>query len=178
MATVKTNVLIKGLSGKFGNLVFRTIRDKTFVSARGSKPNKKKETDAQRNTRATFKEATEWAKAILRNPDKKAYYQKRANALQLPNAYTAAITDYMRKPKIVQSKQRDTTTYSITKPGFTLKQVRMAPDETTGSSTPKVKIRQQGDRWALRYKPNTEMAHSPRVIVTDNFGNNTELPLT
>jgi hypothetical protein len=113
MATVKTNVLIKGLSGKFGNLVFRTVGNKTIVSPRGNKPNKKKETDAQRNTRATFKDATAWAKATLRDPDKKAYYQKRAKALQLPNAYTAAIRDYMRKSKVVQSKQRNTTTYSI-----------------------------------------------------------------
>lgn len=99
MATVKTNVILKGLSGKFGNIVFRTVGNKTIMSPRGSKPNKKMETDAQRNTRTTFKDATAWAKAMMRNPDKKAYYQERAQALELPNAYTAAIKDYMRKPK-------------------------------------------------------------------------------
>lgn len=107
MATIKTNVLLKGLSGKFGNIVFRTVGDKTIVSPRRSRSNKKKETDAQRNTRSTFKEATAWAKTAMRDPDKKAYYQERAIALQLSNAYTAAITDYMRKPKGPATKHRD-----------------------------------------------------------------------
>ena len=99
MATVKTNVLLKELSGKFGNIVFRTVGNKTIMSPRGNKPNKKMETEAQRNTRSTFKEATAFAKAMMRNPDKKAYYQERAEAWQVSNAYTAAITEYMRKPK-------------------------------------------------------------------------------
>src|SRR5882757_1741511 len=105
MATITNNVLLNGVSGKFGSsLVFRTMRGKTFVSAPARKPNKKKETEAQRNTRVNFREATEWARRTLRDPERKAYYEQRAKALKLPNAYTAAITDYMRKPKVVKTQ--------------------------------------------------------------------------
>ncbi|MEO7988992.1 MAG: hypothetical protein ABI663_05585 [Chryseolinea sp.] len=52
MATVTNNVLIDGFSGKFGgSLMFRTMRGKTFVSPLPRKPSKKKESEAQRNTR-------------------------------------------------------------------------------------------------------------------------------
>lgn len=44
----------------------------------------------------------------LRDPEKKAYYQRMAKKLKLPNAYTAAITDYMRKGEI---KEIDTRRY-------------------------------------------------------------------
>ena len=79
------------------DLVFKTFRGKTFVFAPARKPDKRKETAAQRATRATFQQATRWAKTILLNPEKKNYYQERAKTLNLPNAYTAAITDYMQR---------------------------------------------------------------------------------
>jgi hypothetical protein len=40
-----------------------------------------------------------WAHEVLCDPDKKKYYEQRAKALKLPNAYTAAIRDYMRNVK-------------------------------------------------------------------------------
>ena len=107
MATTTANALIKGFRGKFGNdVVFRTMRGKTFVSPPARKPVKKKESEAQRNTRVTFQEATQWAQEILLDLEKKVYYRQRAKALKLPNAYTAAITDYMRKPKVVKMQNR------------------------------------------------------------------------
>src|SRR5690606_38898719 len=111
MARITCNDLVDGLSGKLGDsLVFRTIRGKTFVSTPARKPNKKKESKAQRNTRTRFREASQWAQFILFYPEQKAYYRKRAKALKLPNAYTAAITDYMRKPKVEKVRERDTIT--------------------------------------------------------------------
>lgn len=96
MATA-TNLLIQGLSGMLGKtLVFKTIRGKTYVSSAPRKPDKRKETVAQRNTRTTFQQATTWAKTTLLNPAQKEYYHQQAKALGLPNAYTAAITEYMR----------------------------------------------------------------------------------
>src|SRR5918995_4808093 len=119
MATVVNNDLVRGFRGKFGNdVVFKTMRGKTFASPPARRPVKKKESEAQRNTRSTFRKAAEWAQITLLNPEKKTYYQQRAKALKLPNAYTAAITDYMRKPKVVKTQERNTVTYHITKPGF------------------------------------------------------------
>lgn len=128
MATVATNLLVNGLSGKFGNtLMFKTLRGKTIVSAMARKPDKKKESNAQRNTRSTFREATQWAQHILYDPEKKAYYQQRARALKLPNAYTAAITDYMRKVKVKKLVEGKGITYAVSKPVFLYKTCALRP---------------------------------------------------
>ena len=74
MATVAANDLIDGLRGALGKvLVFKTMHGKTFVSHRARKPDKKKESEAQRNTRTNFRLATEWARKVLLEPEKKAY---------------------------------------------------------------------------------------------------------
>ncbi len=167
MATVTTNDLIEGLRGKLGkSLVFRTMHDKTFVSHRARKPDKKKESEAQRNTRVNFKQASEWAKKILRDPEQKAYYQKRAKVLRLPNAYTAAITDYMRKPKVIKTQDRGTITYRITKPGFALNGVRVETTETTDGQ-PKIVTYQQNDSWRVHYTPGDGAVLPPTLIITD-----------
>jgi hypothetical protein len=111
MAQVELNDLIKGFSGSVGKVVFRTYRGKTYMTQRPSKP--KTESEGQRNTRDKFKLATEYAKKMMKDPDRKAYYAKKAKKLALPNAYTAAITDYMRKPEI---QRIDATKYNG-KPG-------------------------------------------------------------
>ncbi|MEO7988561.1 MAG: hypothetical protein ABI663_03410 [Chryseolinea sp.] len=169
MATITNNILVDGISGKFGKqLVFRTLRGKTFVSPAARKPSKKKESEAQRNTRVNFREATEWARRILRDPEKKAYYKQRAKALKLPNAYTAVITDYMRKPKVVKLQNRDTITYSIHKPGFTIKQVQVMANEATAAIPQKVAISQHKDTWFVNYNPEDETASLLTLIIIDN----------
>ncbi|MBT1705710.1 hypothetical protein, partial [Chryseosolibacter indicus] len=99
MAFVRENDLTEGLSGKFGpKFVFKQLRGKTVV-ARRAKPTTK-ESALQRGNRDRFRNATAYAKAMMLIAERKAYYWKRAKKLKLPNAYTAAIADYMRKPKI------------------------------------------------------------------------------
>jgi len=146
MATVATNVLINGLSGKFGStLLFKTLRGKTIVSAVPRKPDKKKESEAQRTTRSTFQKATRWAQTILLDPETKAYYQQRARVLKLPNAYTAAITDYMRKAKVMKYREKNSATYVVSKPGFALKEVRATADKP-GSV---ISITRNRDAWQV-----------------------------
>lgn len=168
MATVRNNDLIEGLSGKFGrSLVFRTMRDKTFISAVGRKPDKGNESVAQRSTRVNFKNATAWARKVLRDPEKKVYYQQRAKALKLPNAYTAAITDYMRKPKVTKTKDHAAITYRITKPGFRIKEVKAAFGEKADLQR-QASIYQQGDTWFLDYIPDKEFAMPLTLMIMDN----------
>ncbi len=121
MATVATNPIINGLSGMLGKtLVFKRWGDKTIVASY-AKP-KKKQSEQQKQNRSKFREAAHWAKIILKDPARKAYYQKKAKKLGLPNAYTAAITDYMRKPKVETLSQRNgTTTYQVYKKDFAVK---------------------------------------------------------
>ena len=95
MAIIKNNVLVEGLSGMFGrSIIFKQLRGKTVVSMYPSKPIA--QSTKQKENRNRFRQASQWTKGILLDPDQKAYYQKRAKKLNLPNAYTAAITDYMR----------------------------------------------------------------------------------
>ena len=98
MAVVKMNDLTEGLSGQVGKIIFRTYRGKTYASSRPRK--RKPQSEQQRSNREKFKLATQYAKRMMKDADMKAYYKRIAKQLALPNAYTAAITDYMRKPKI------------------------------------------------------------------------------
>ncbi|MBT1701706.1 hypothetical protein [Chryseosolibacter indicus] len=103
MALVRENDLTEGLSGKFGSkMAFKQLRGKTIV-ARRAKPTTK-ESQLQKDNRARFRLATQYAKAMMLDPERKAYYWRRARKLKLPNAYTAAIADYMRKPRIDEVK--------------------------------------------------------------------------
>src|ERR1041384_1030594 len=99
MAWSNNNLLTKGLSGMVGKqIVFRTWNGKTFISVAPKKTNK--QSPLQKENRTKFKKATTYAKSMMKDPVKKAEYKEIAKKMRLPNAYTAAITDYMRNPKI------------------------------------------------------------------------------
>lgn len=99
MAIIRNNILVENLRGMIGDqLVFRRLRGKTVVSHKPGAPGTQSE--KQRENRRRFRHATKYAKFVLNDPAKKAYYQQKARKLNLPNAYTAAITDYMRRPVI------------------------------------------------------------------------------
>jgi hypothetical protein len=99
MAISKNNVLTKGLSGMVGKtVVFRTWNGKTYLSGSPQKP--KTQSPIQKENRLRFKMATHYAKNMMKDPLKKEEYKKLAKKMKLPNAYTAAITEYMRRPEI------------------------------------------------------------------------------
>lgn len=106
MATVAFNSITKGFVGSIGGLLFRQIDGRTIVSKKPRAP--RKQSEQQRANRLKFKNASYWAKTILIIPARKEYYKRMAKKLKLPNAYTAAICDYMRKGEI---KEIDTRLY-------------------------------------------------------------------
>jgi hypothetical protein len=56
-----------------------------------------KQSRRQQMTRRNFKDATVYVKSVTRwNPEKKAYYAKKAKIIGVRSAYSAAISDYMR----------------------------------------------------------------------------------
>jgi hypothetical protein len=131
MARIRNNNLTRGLSGMVGGqMVFRTWNGKTYLSNAPSKP--KKQSKRQKENRMKFKEATAFAKRMMLDPVKKAEYKAIADKLELPNAYTAAITEYMRKPEI---KKVDTSNYTgkeneeikveVTKKNFEVQEVEV-----------------------------------------------------
>lgn len=98
MAIVFNNDLTQGLRGRVGKtIVFRAVGGRTVVSRAPRKPDLRKQSVAQRRTRANFKEASAWAVRTLVDAEKKLYYQRRAELQGLPNAYIAAVRDYMRR---------------------------------------------------------------------------------
>jgi hypothetical protein len=91
------NPLLNHVSGRVGDLVFRQLRGKTVISKMPRKPDPSRETVAQRRTRDKMRNASRYALDSTRNPERKAYYSSVARKLKLPNAYTAAVTEYLRK---------------------------------------------------------------------------------
>jgi hypothetical protein len=141
------------------------MRGKTFVSAVAKKPDKSLETEAQRKTRSTFREATQWAQAVLLDQEKKEYYRKRAKALKLPNAYTAAITDYMRKPKLVMNASKKKPVIMIRKPGFALASVTVK-DKPASTRV----IRKENNSWIIQWVRYDDGPPVMEIEMVDNFG--------
>ena len=96
---IANNALWKGARGSLDGLVFQTWGDKVIVRM---KPRERKvpvwkQSRRQQLTRSNFREATVYAKAVTRrNSEKRAYYEKKAKAIGVRSAYSAAISDYMR----------------------------------------------------------------------------------
>ena len=146
MAIIKNNALIEGISGMLDNKVFKQVRGKTIVCNRAPKP--VTQSDQQKKNRDRFREASLWAKTILLEPDKKAYYQKKAKKLNMPNAYTAAIADYMRSASVMQvNRYEDKTTFSIYKKDFDVAQVELVLNNDSGETETRTLPRGQSFFW-------------------------------
>jgi hypothetical protein len=166
MATVATNPLINGLSGMLGkSLVFKNLRGKTIVTHAPAAP--KRQSDQQKVNRGKFREASMWAKEVLLDPKAKAYYQLKARKLKLPNAYTAAITDYMRKPKVSVMKSGSITTYTISKKDFALKKVELIQTNDSGLLE-RTAGKESGGAWIVNVPEN--VGAGARICVTDASG--------
>jgi hypothetical protein len=111
MARVKSNIFLKGVSGKIGDdLVVKSTRKDTFLTKRPSPPRKRSR--LQKKNSARFSEASEFWKIMLKIPEVKAYYKLKAMVQEQASAYTAAMQDYLRSPvqlteKMVLEKVRE-----------------------------------------------------------------------
>ena len=96
---IANNALWKGARGSLDGLVFQSVDGKVIVR---TKPEYKKvpvekQSRRQRQTRRNFRDAAAYAISVTRwNPEKKAYYAKKAKIIGVRSAYSAAISDYMR----------------------------------------------------------------------------------
>jgi hypothetical protein len=161
MATIRTNPLIEGLSGMLGqSIVFKNLRGRTIMTP-------KKQSEQQKANRSKFRQATYYAKAAMLDAEKKAYYQKKAKKLKLPNAYTAAITDYMRPIKLKETHRTNAVvTYRIVKKDFDVKQIETLPVLSESMATGTI-TKLYYNEWEL--KLSIEMLQAGiQVIVTDN----------
>jgi hypothetical protein len=94
MARTKNNAT-NGLSGRIGQLVFRTIKrtNKTFAS-KVPYMGKVVPSKSQENNREFFKHAARYAKAILRQPGMKEYFLRKDK--HAVNAYLVAWKEFYR----------------------------------------------------------------------------------
>jgi hypothetical protein len=128
---VATSILHRTLRGAIGDLIFRQYNGKTIVSVRPAYKNETN-TEARRQLRGRFRDATTYASNAMEDPKRKAYYQQKARQLKLPNAYTAAITDYLRKAKVValtrssfSAKKGDEVIIRLLKSAFKISQIKV-----------------------------------------------------
>lgn len=133
MAIIQTNSLLRGMSGMFGNaVVFKNLRGKTIAAKCPVRP--VRQSAQQQQNRSRFRDASQWAKQILLDAERKAYYLKKAKKLKLPNAYTAAIADYMRPVFVQKVKESNkAVTYHVVKAGFAVQAVSVTQHD--GAST-------------------------------------------
>jgi ribosomal protein S10 len=169
MATVRNNPIVNGLSGMLGQtIVFKNYNGRTFVSAKPRLP--KKQSEEQKANRSRFKIATHWAQIILQDPERKAYYQMKAKKLKLPNAYTAAITDYLRKPGVTERVNKTGgITCQVSKRDFDLKKVEVAVTNNEGITETRVIKRNSRDRYFFDLSKE-ERLKPVRICVTDSAG--------
>jgi hypothetical protein len=183
MARSKNNLLTKGLSGMVGKqIVFRTWNGKTFISVAPKKPTK--QSSVQKENRSKFKRATIYAKNMMKDPAKKAEYKEIAKKLQLPNAYTAAITDYMRNPLIEEldlssysGKAGEEISVTVSKKGFEVQDVELIVVDQNGEVIEEGKARKGlAHEWIYKTSNDLEESWTPKFLirVRDRSGNITK----
>lgn len=66
------------------------------------KRNQTAPTQAQLNARDRFRQAARYAKELLLDPERKQHYTEKARTEGLPNAYVAAVTEYLRTTPLMK----------------------------------------------------------------------------
>lgn len=108
MALVKDNILTEGFSGKIGGkIVFRQVGKRTIVAARPRQQSGL--TEGQKAHRERFYRAVSYAKSKMLDPVAKEEYAVLAEQYEFPNAFTAAVSDYLKAPSI---SSIETTAYT------------------------------------------------------------------
>jgi len=95
MALLAANSVLQGLTGMIGNqLVFRKCGDKTVVSKKPYRC-RRRTSELQQLYLSKFKEASRYARTLLRDRDKYEYYTKLAKKHKKHSAYNLIISEYM-----------------------------------------------------------------------------------
>jgi hypothetical protein len=106
MSKSSNNPILQKHSGMLGNLVIRQVNGRTIISTRPKK--RDVPTDHQLKTKARFMLAVDFAKRQMADAGIKAQYQKAA-VRNIPNAYTAALKDFLNKPTVTLVDVKDYT---------------------------------------------------------------------
>ena len=99
--TFTTESGIAGISGRVGNLVFRTTADARTYAQQAPARTKRPATPAQQQwRRGTFREAVAYGNAQKRDPAGVAYYERFKAAGSFKSVYSLALADYTKPPEV------------------------------------------------------------------------------
>ena len=99
--TFTTGSGIESLSGRVGNLVFRTTADARTYAQQAPARTKQPGTPAQQQWRkGTFREAVSYGNAQKRDPAGIAYYERFKKAGSFNSVYNLALADYAKPPEV------------------------------------------------------------------------------
>jgi hypothetical protein len=174
MAQSKNNPLTKGASGMIGKtVVFRSWNGKTYMYNRPSKP--KKQSALQKENRTKFSRAVAFSRKMMAIPEKKAEYAAVAKRENLPNAYTAAVTEYMRKPEIVDIDTSNTDEIKVVakKKGFEIQEVEVIMIDESGVVVDEGKAEKGlGDEWIFRTISSRKIVSTKTIVKVRDKVNN------
>ncbi|MBT1684989.1 hypothetical protein [Dawidia soli] len=170
MAVVVGDSPLKDISGTIDELVFKKYKDKTVVTRRPSR-SRKKNSPLQQLSCSRFKEASRYARSILRDPVKREHYRKLAVKLKKHCAYNVIISEYMLRVSIeakdvkASTRGRARIVLTATKKGFKVKQVDVKLTSSTGAVLSSGQARQiNSTDWV--YTSNMPFSHPCILTVT------------
>lgn len=171
---IATSLLHRSFKGAVGDLIFRTYNGKTIVSARPVYKNETN-TEARRQARGRFRDATGFASYAMEVKKLKVYYTQKARQLKLPNAYTAAITDYLRKAKVVvarpssfAARRGEVLNIRITKSVFSVDKVKAQLYDKEGILLSEQTLVRSGSQKMFDFKFTDDFpGYSMMKIITD-----------
>lgn len=130
MALIKDNILLQLVRGSLGNELTIYERNGQIIMAKKRGPSKKKPTQKQLEARYKMRVAAAYAKAIIQDPEIKAYYKALAGPGQ--NAYNMAVKDAYRSPEIQAIKLEETEVVVTARNEFRVAEVQVKVVDADG----------------------------------------------
>ena len=144
MAKVAKNVLVRGISGSIGDLVFRQMKDgSTWVSATPDFSHRKF-SKGQQSHQSRFKEAASYARGAARVQPLYAQLAKGTTK----NAYNIALSDWFNPPVIHRLERREGRILIDASDNVLVTKVRVTVWDEEGKTLEQGEAVQQGPKTA------------------------------
>ena len=103
MAKVRLDPMFAGISGTIGDFVFKRTKNGETIITKRPEPSRAEPSPAQKAQRERFKQASQYARAALADPNMRALYEEMA-AKQGKSVFAAARADYFIKKDLLSEK--------------------------------------------------------------------------
>ncbi len=170
MALLKDNALFQYVEGSIGDQISIYKRNGQTIVAKKRGRSRKKPTKNQVLARQKMAEAVGYARAILKDPEMKAYYQSKAGPGQ--NAWNMAISDALKSPEVQNIQAKDNAVVVTIRDKFAIAAVDVKITDAAGILLEKGKavLSRNGVDWHYR-AANLPGGATITVIAVDLPGN-------